>query len=209
MLTDSRLDLLSQAETLKNEGEHTRAIELLNRIIVADPVCCEAYEELGDNYMSLRQLRKAEKALKQARKMDETSANGAYLLGFLYSLQEKWDASIKSLMDADSHSPNHPEILRCLGWATFHRGQQNIGISLLERSFVMSPKDPNILCDLGVCYMGMQSYADATECFEKALELDPEFTQASDCLQMLQELTQPQQLEITIQTTTTKKTKKS
>lgn len=180
------IDMLVQAEDKKISGDFSEAIKALQKIIMHEPNCFEAYEEMGDCYISLRELDKAIKALNQALKINKKSANGHYLLGFLYSLEQKWEASVEELEKADGFSPNHPEILRCLGWS-FHnhnrRSQQ--GLAILERSNNLAPDDPNILCDLGVCHMNSNNTEKARSIFEKVLKINPHSNQAKECLAFL------------------------
>ncbi|MCF7846970.1 MAG: tetratricopeptide repeat protein [Candidatus Gracilibacteria bacterium] len=186
-------DLLTQAEDLKLSGEYQQAIELLQKIILEEPACFEAYEEIGDNYLSLRQLDRAQKALEQAIKIHPKSANAHYLLGFLYSQQQKWLASVEMLQKADDLSPNHPEILRCLGWSVYNQNRRSQqGVALLERSQNLSPEDPNILCDLGVCYMNSSQWQQARNLFEKVIALSPDSEQAHECRRFLHVLRQRQ-----------------
>ena len=180
------IDMLAQSEDLKLTGEFKRAIEILQKVIMHEPDCFEAYEEVGDNYISMREMAKAGKALRQALKINKKSANGHYLLGFLYSLEQKWEASVGELEKADDFSPNHPEILRCLGWSFHnHNRKSQQGLAILERSNNLSPNDPNILCDLGVCYMNSNNSKRAKEIFNKVLELNPNSVQAKECLSFL------------------------
>ncbi len=180
------IDMLAQSEDLKIMGEHEKAVKLLNKLIVHEPNCFEAFEELGDNYISLRKLDKARKALQEAVRLSPKSANAHYLLGFLYSLEQKWEASVEELEKADQISPNHPEILRCLGWSyhNFNRRSQQ-GLAILERSNNLAPDDPNILCDLGVCYMNSDNAKKAEEAFRKVLKINPNSNQAKECLAFL------------------------
>ncbi len=180
------IDMLAQSEDLKVVGDHEKSIEILNKIILHEPNCFEAFEEIGDNYISLRKLPKARKALQQAVKLNPKSANAHYLLGFLYSLEQKWEASVEELEKADELSPNHPEILRCLGWSfhNYNRRSQK-GLAILERSNALAPNDPNILCDLGVCYMNMDNEKKAEEIFKKVLKINPNSNQAKECLSFL------------------------
>jgi len=181
------IDMLAQSEDLKLAGEFEKSVEMLNKIILHEPNCFEAFEEIGDNYISLRKLPKARKALEEAVRLNPKSANAHYLLGFLYSLEQKWEASVEELEKADNLSPNHPEILRCLGWS-FHnynrRSQQ--GLAILERSNNLAPNDPNILCDLGVCHMNSNNAAKAEEIFRKVLKINPNSVQAKECLSFLE-----------------------
>lgn len=175
--------LLLTADELKLQGKHLEAINICERIVCYDVTCVEAYEELGDNFLSLREYEKAEKALLYAIKLDRNSANASYLLGFLYSAINQWAKSVKLLERADAVQPNHPEILRCLGWSIFHYGQRKRGIIILERSLQLAPHDALIMCDLGVCYLNDHQFDRAIQLFSKAIDLEPENQKARECLE--------------------------
>lgn len=179
-------ETLEKAESMKFEGDFQEAIHLLEQLILEEPDCSEAYEELGDNYLSLKEIDKAEKAICYALKLTPDSSNAHYLWGFMHSLSANWMQSVDALCEADRLLPNHPEILRCLGWAFYNTNRVSQGISVLERSRNLNPMDPNTLCDLGVCYLNTMRLDDAQSCFDSALKLDPESEQAQECLRMLQ-----------------------
>ncbi len=178
-------DLLKQATELKSSGNSIKAISVLHSVLIDDHNCTEAYEELGDNYLSLRQLDKAEKALDQAIKINPKASNALYLRGFLYSLQEKWNKSVEELEQANEVAPNHPEILRCLGWSLYNENRGQKGLAILERSKTLRPSDPNILCDLGVCYMNSKYFSRAREIFQKVVDMNPLSDQAQECMNFL------------------------
>ncbi len=182
----SLLSLLQKADRLKKGGDYEGAISVLQKVILEDAECIEAYEELGDNYLSLRKLDQAEKALQQALKFNDTSANAHYLLGFLYSLEQKWGLSTEELIIADEASPNNPEILRCLGWSIYNVNRATQGIALLERSQTLRPMDANILCDLGVCYLNNADFAKAEQIFKKVIRINPDSDQAKEAFRFLE-----------------------
>jgi tetratricopeptide (TPR) repeat protein len=180
------LMMLSEAEKLKTKHEFDASIALLNKIILEEPDCAEAYEELGDNYLSLRDLPKAQTALNQALLVNPQSPNTFYLLGFLSSLKQKWTDSVNYLEKADDLFPNHPEILRCLGWSLYNNNRKTQGIAVLERSTTLSPQDINILCDLGVCYMNTGKFPEARKTFALVIKKAPESQQANECKAFLE-----------------------
>lgn len=175
-------DILKEADEKKLQGLHEEAIEICESILFEDLECGEAYEEIGDNYLSLRQFQKAINALKKALKINPESANAHYLLGFTYSAMNNWDKSIDELEVADGIEPNHPEILRCLGWSIFNSGRRKQGLILLERASAMAEKDSLILCDLGICYLNERNFDKAEEVFQKVLSLEPQNDKARECL---------------------------
>ncbi len=176
------INMLAQGEDSKLAGDFEAAIKVLQKIIMHEPQCFEAYEELGDNFLSMKRFDDAERALREAVRISPKSANAHYLLGFLFSQEQKWGASVKELQVADLESPNHPEILRCLGWSYHNQNRKSIqGLALLERSKVLSPNDPNILCDLGVCYMNAEQHERAQQSFRRVIEIAPNSDQAREC----------------------------
>lgn len=175
------IDMLAQAEDLKLSGNFEAAIKVLQKIILHEPHCFEAFEELGDNFLSLKRFIESEKALRESIRISPKSANAHYLLGFLFSQQQNWKASVKELQEADSQSPNHPEILRCLGWSFHNQNRKSAqGVALIERSQNLSPNDPNILCDLGVCYMNSEQHERAQKVFRRVIEIAPDSEQARE-----------------------------
>ncbi len=176
-------DLLKEADSLKLKGKHHDAIQMVNRIILSDPNIVEAYEEVGDNYLSLRDYERAAKALHYALKLKPKSANALYLIGFLHSSEGRFAESVQSLEEANTVQPHHPEILRCLGWSMFHNGDRDRGLTLLERARAMAPRDTLILCDLAVCYLNTKAFDQTISLLEEALRIEPENQKAKDCLE--------------------------
>lgn len=174
--------IFKEAEKLKMEGKHEDAIKSVESILNDDLHCTEAFEEIGDNYLSLREYDKAQKALKRAIKLNGRSANANYLLGFLYSATGNFKQSIKYLERSDGYESNHPEILRCLGWSLYHDGQRQRGVILLERALNLSPKDSLILSDLGVCYLNSKKFDKSAVLFKRILDVEPENEKARECL---------------------------
>ncbi|MBI2638784.1 tetratricopeptide repeat protein [Candidatus Peregrinibacteria bacterium] len=181
-MNDFTETLINEADQLKLKGRHDDAIRLCERILMFDLDCIEAYEEIGDNFLSLKEFEKAEKALLRAVQLDPHSANANYLLGFTYSALGDWEGSIEYLEGADQIQANHPEILRCLGWSYFHYGQKKKGIIVLERALNLAWDDCLILCDLGVCYLNEKNFERAIALFQKVLAIEPENEKARECL---------------------------
>ncbi len=174
--------LIQEADKKKMNGKHSEAIKICEKILSHDLDCMEAYEEIGDNYLSMRQYEKAKKALTRALQINPRSANANYLLGFVFSALGEWQKSIDYLERADNIEPNHPEILRCLGWAIFHKGERKRGIIILERALNLAGNDPLILSDLGVCYLNEKNFDRASYLFKKVLEIEPHNEKAKECL---------------------------
>jgi tetratricopeptide (TPR) repeat protein len=177
--TPSAIEALQK---LKKDGKHEEAITKCQELICEDLNCHEAYEELADNLMNLREYEKAAKSLKQALLVNPNSANAHYLLGFCYSAINKWQQSIIHLERANKLEANHPEILRCLGWSVFHGEEKLQGIVIIKRALALAPQDTFILSDLGMCYMSARNFTKAAETFSRILEIDPHDMRAKECM---------------------------
>ncbi|MDP3975809.1 MAG: tetratricopeptide repeat protein [bacterium] len=183
-MNDQYYHVLVQAEELKMQNKHREAIDLCQGILLHDLSVLEAYEEIGDNYISLKAYTKAKKALEQALKVNKRSANANYLYGFTWSAVHEWDSAIKYLELANEYQANHPEVLRCLGWAYFCSGLRKKGLAILERALVLSPQDSYVLCDLGICHLNDRNFDRAQDLFGKTLQVDPENIKARECLKI-------------------------
>jgi Flp pilus assembly protein TadD len=58
-------------------------------------------------------------------------------------------------------------------------------VALLERSRALSPEDPNVLCDLGVCYLNSDEYKKAQQLFLQVIKIAPNSEQAHECQNFL------------------------
>ena len=134
------LATLEEVEMLKINGEHEKSIALAQKLLVEDPDCVGALEEIADNYVSMEQHDRAEKAANRALQLDRNSYTAYYILGFLASNQQKWEVALEFLKRANVLHPNNAEILRCLGWCTFNSNKRAQGIVILERALNLDPE---------------------------------------------------------------------
>ena len=162
-------DFFEYVENYKKLGQHELAVKELESFLCEELANSYAYEELGDNFLSLRRLDAAEKVLKEAIKLNPVSANAHYLLGFVYGTQTNWTRSVAQLDLANRIEPNHAEILRCLG---------------MYRARNLSSEDVLILTDLGVCLLNNKQFDEAYLIFKKIIAIEPEHEHAIECLRL-------------------------
>ncbi len=162
----------SKALSLKMSGEHEKAIKILEMLLLNDFDNNELWEEIADNQLSLNRNDLALSASKMAIQIAPKSPNAQYLTGFAYSRMFKWEESIEHLEKAEELFPNHPEILRCLGWGLYHNDRKQNGIAIMSRS-AMIEESPHTLIDLAVLYMQEKEYLKAFSCAQKAYMVNP------------------------------------
>ena len=120
--------------------------------------------------------------------MDPLSYTAYYILGFIESNKQQWPTAIENLSQANQIHANNPEILRCLGWGLYNKGEKVKGLVTLERALNLDPGNSLTLCDLGTCYLHSHNFDKALSLFYKALELDPDNQRAKDCILAAQEI---------------------
>lgn len=179
---------LVKAEEYKTRGEHEKALNIAKKILVKDPSCIPAAEEVLDNLVSLQDFDEALKVADFVLSHNHKSYIGNYAKGFIALTENENDEALPYLSKANKYNPNNPEILRCLGWSSFHCDMKLKGIVTLERALNLRPDDPLILCDLGVCLLHENVFEKSINLFQKALALDPENARAQECLNAAIEL---------------------
>ncbi len=172
---------LNEIEELKLQGRHKESIKMAEKLLFEDPNCVEALEEIADNYVSMDDYEKAEKACGHALKLNSDSYTAKYILGFINSQKQSWEEAVKHLKSANSLHPNNPEILRCLGWALFNTKKRTQGVVILERALNLDSENSLTLCDLGICYMQMKNFDKSIELLKRAMQIDPDNSRVKDC----------------------------
>lgn len=118
-------------------GQYRRALRQLERLIRLTQDNPALQEEIhlamADALLSLRDLGPATRQAQAALALNSQSQRGHYLLGFIYSVQNKWDLAIPALRQAQQLNPSEAEYFRALGWAMFHQSQtKSEGLALVE-----------------------------------------------------------------------------
>jgi tetratricopeptide (TPR) repeat protein len=163
---------LARSESYKLGGKYDKALEIAEQLLIEDPACLEAAEEVADNLLSLDKYEQAKKAAEHAYKLDEASYIANFVLGFIASEKEEWEKAVMHFQESNSGQPNNPEILRCLGWTLFHSEQQSEGLATLQRALYLRENDPAILCDLAACLLQVNNFPKAIVLLKKAMSLD-------------------------------------
>ena len=174
-------EALSDIEELKLRGDHGESIKQAEKLLFDNPNCVSALEEIADNYVSLDQFDRAEKACERALKLNEKSYTSKYILGFISSHKQDWPRAIGFLKSSNDIHSNNPEILRCLGWAMFNNKKRTQGIVILERALNLDPDNSLTLCDLGICYLQTKNFEKSVELLKHAMEIDPNNKRVQEC----------------------------
>lgn len=174
-------EALNHIEELKLRGSHKESIKEAEKLLCDNPDCVSALEEIADNYVSLDQFDRAEKACERVLKLNEKSYTAKYILGFISSQKQDWTRAINYLKSSNDLHSNNPEILRCLGWAMFNNNKRTQGIVILERALNLDPDNALTLCDLGICYLQIKNFEKSVELLKHAMDIDPDNKRIQEC----------------------------
>lgn len=166
-----------EARASIEQGEYDRAIEVYRYILIRysdHPVAVEhASAYLGDIFLTLRQLDDVKKHVRKAIALEPEKPNYRYILGFIYSIEQRWSEAVVEFEKALEKEPGNGEYLRGLGWAVFSGGDQARGLSCLEEASQLQPSNANMMTDLAVAYMSSFNPDKARACAERAVRIDP------------------------------------
>jgi len=166
-----------EARVAIEQGDYGKAIETYRYILIRysdQPVAVEyANAYLGDIFLTLRQLDAAEQHIKKAISIQPDKPEYRYILGFICSVQRRWQEAITEFEQAVDKKPGNGEYLRGLGWAIFNSGDVDSGLAHLERASRLQPENANIMTDLAVAHMSLRDIDRARECAQRAVRIDP------------------------------------
>ncbi len=182
--------LLRRTDHLVQRGQLGRAADLLEETLATHPLGdkgCEIISAyLGDIYLSLHELDRAEANLKHAIEHNSAAAEYHYLLGIIYSAGMRWPEAINTLWRALELLPEDDEYLRAVGWAVFNSGDEKQGRALLQEALQVNRSNMVTLTDLALVYTRAFQFQDALHCARRAVELDPLSDLAQDVLRVVQ-----------------------
>lgn len=140
----------------------------------------EAYEIVGEVLMFANKHESAVKPLLVSLGIDDKNVSTRYLLGFCYSVLADWGNSFLHLDRVNKLLPNHPEVLRCLGFTMSEMGKKNkdkkisdTGLDLLFKATLLAPNDLLIRKDLASSLMVQGRFREGVDTAKRVLDEEP------------------------------------
>lgn len=133
-----------------------------------------AFWGAGESLMNLGLHYEALSYLKEAVRYNDRDYNYYYLLAECYLKLLQPQEAQKYLNQSLNLKPDHPELLRCLGWSYILEKKNQQGISLLKKSLELESNNLRTLCDLAVAYMNNHNYRESQKVIDRAKKLDPQ-----------------------------------
>lgn len=151
---DKVRDIILQVEDLKQDKKFEEAIKLIEQNLWSYSEDYRLYEELSDIFLYKGHLDKALKAINFSLELNQNSATGNYLKGFILLSKDKVTEAIEFLKKSNQLIGNNSEVLRNLWWAYTLVGESEKWISILKRALNLSPWDELITEDLWMALIG-------------------------------------------------------
>ena len=164
---DEVRSIVVEIENLKQQKQFQAAIALLENGLLKHSDDYRLYEELADIHLYNWSLEKSIKAVDFALTLNQKSATGNYLKGFILLSQDRTVEAVKYLEISNSIMGNNAEVLRNLGWAYTMLGENERGITILKRALNIAPGDLLITEDLAMALIGAGSVQEGNVLLKK------------------------------------------
>ena len=161
------------------------AVEYFQKTIQYSPDYAEAYNNLGNVYKEKRQFEEAIGCYQKAVELKPDLATAYYNLGVIYQEKKDYDEAINYYKKALRYDPSNHNMQNILGMALYTKGQLNGDVSSLRESekvfrqiLKFHPNDFGSYCNLGSALKLQGKMTEAIDSYRKAVDLNPDFTEA-------------------------------
>jgi protein O-GlcNAc transferase len=155
-------------------GEHKRAIDLIESSLAQNPDFVDAHINLGAAYFSEGNLVRAEKNFRRATELNPDNAEAhSNLASTLMDLGRVRDA-IAGYLAARRANPHAPKFVKRLGDLYIENGQPADAIEHFEQYIEMVPDDSEVLNNMGCALEKLNRPEQAEGYFRRAHEISPE-----------------------------------
>lgn len=174
-VTDEEAVKMLRGLTLYKQKNFDRAEAIFKELAKSDSDRADDYYYmLGSVYMDQKRWDQAEKALRQAVKINPVNANALNALGYMYADRNIKLEEARSLVSkALELNPSAPHILDSMGWVYFREGKLLEAREYVEKA-AKRMNDAEIFDHLGDIYNELGNKQKAQEMYRNALDLDPE-----------------------------------
>lgn len=170
------------------QGEKAKAIQILEEIIRECPILDNAYANLAILYQKEGNLNKALQILELALKNIPSSYEFFFNCLNLLIEAKRYDEAIKFFEEKSPNfdrAINDPEVLNLVGFAYAQKGELKKAFEHYELALSIEDKFPSLHANMGWAYLSLflknketKALQNSFEKFQKAIAIDPEFSQA-------------------------------
>jgi TolB-like protein/DNA-binding winged helix-turn-helix (wHTH) protein/tetratricopeptide (TPR) repeat protein len=177
---------------MRTQNSLTKAIDLLQQVIVIDPKYARAYAALSDCYQlqgfyhfapPSEAYPRAEAAALKALSMDNSLAEAhVSLLSTLTDYDWDWQGAEREFKAAIAIDPNYAVAYQYYGYALFGMGRGEEGLVAMKHAAELDPVSPSVQTSLAWGYFLLRRHEEAVDQCKRVLELYPDFVPAHQLL---------------------------
>jgi len=161
---------LKLGQMMLQQGMFDAAVTQFQDLLTRDPNSAAAHQGLGRAFLQQGKLREAEAALTKAIALDPSSWLSQNLLGLVYDQEQRHTEAIAAYKAALALRPREPNVLNNLGLAYALSGDHETAIHFFEQAVAAGSTSPKLYNNLGLAYTRRQRYVDALESFKKVMD---------------------------------------
>ena len=186
--SDARFAMNERGKLIFRQKDYPGALAAMQRRIALDPNSGEAYYYIGLSHKEMKQYEEALTALRRAASIDSSKADRHFWLGILYAQQDSVSLAKQALVrsvELDSTSKNAGVAQRQLGFYRLLDRDWGGAIPRLERAVTINDQDIQAWVWLGQGHQNSGNRGRATECYKRALQIDPKQPDAAKGLELI------------------------
>ena len=164
-------ELYDAAKAAYERGNYKISIELLLKVVAADPKHKTAWMDLGRNYMVLRQTDDAINAFKKQAELDPYDEYAFNALGWAYTTERKYDEAATTFNKAIEINPLSEYAHSALGSMYQESHQYDKAVPELEKAASLKADDSELQINLGNAYLNLGQDDKALAAFDRAIEI--------------------------------------
>lgn len=161
---------LKLGQMMLQQGMFEAAVTQFQDVVTREPNSAPGHQGLGQAYLQEGKLPEAETALTKATALDPSMWVSHNLLGLVYDQQQRHSDAIHAYNAALAIRPREPNVLNNLGLAYALSGDHETAIRFFEQALAAGSTSPKLHNNLGVAYAHRKRYADALESFKKSMD---------------------------------------
>ena len=164
-------DLYDAAKAAFQRGNFPTAIELLQKVVAADPKHKSAWMDLGRAYMVQRQTDKAVEAFKKQAELNPYDEFAYSSIGWAYTTDRKYDLAAEAFNKAIEINPLSQYAHAALGSMYQESHQYEKAVPELEKAVSLKSDDASLQINLGDAYLNLGQDDKALAAFDKATQI--------------------------------------
>lgn len=156
------------------KGNYKLAESHFRRTKKADPLFPKINESLGELLLRREAFSESIVILKQAITADPYSWIGHYLLGLAYQKTRSWTSAYEEFVAAVEMDPNEPNGWQMCGEVLLSLERFDEAERYLQKALELNPHLTDAIANVGFLYLHRGDPQTASECFDRALALEPQ-----------------------------------